>query len=161
MTWGKGREEILALLNSSPPELERVGQNLAHAERLLGEAENHVRGCGLLLDVDPPGAAQLAYDATRKACEALLAAQGLRSTRQGGHIAVADAARAQFNGPKGMLIFAKVNQLRRERAGTQYPREDTPTVTTADASAALETARAVVEAARKLLDSGKLTPFDL
>lgn len=161
MTWEKGSEEVLGLLNSSPPELERVDPNLDHAERLLGEAEIHIRGCDQLLSVDPPGTAQLAYDATRKACEALLAVQGLRSTRSGGHIAVADAARAQFNGPKGMAIFAKVNQLRRERASTQYPREDTPTVTTADAAVTLEVSRSVVEAARKLLDSGKLTPFGL
>lgn len=161
MTWEKGSAEIFRLLDSSPPELERVGQNLAHAERLLGEAETHIRGCELILAVDQPGTAQLAYDATRKACEALLAAQGLRSTRSGGHIAVADAARAQFNGPKGMQIFAKVNQLRRERASTQYPREDTPTVSPADAGETLEVARAVVAAARKLIDSGTLTSFNL
>ncbi len=161
MTWEKGSEEMLRMLDATPPELERVSPNLDHAERLLGEAERHILACAQILSIDPPGTAQLAYDATRKACEALLATQGLRSTRSGGHIAVADAARAQFNGPNGMKIFARVNQLRRERANTQYPEEDTPTVTVDDADATLGIAKEVVAAARMLVDSENLTPFAL
>jgi hypothetical protein len=74
----------------------------------------HLISAEQLADDDPAGAFQMAYDASRTACSALLAAQGLRATSRGGHIAVRDVALAQFGhgshgrqgptGPAGFLI---------------------------------------------------------
>ena len=147
------------MLGEEPPELEHITPNSAHAQRLVGEAEGHVVSARAIQDSDPPGAFQLAYDAARKSCEGLLAEQGLRSTQAGGHVAVADAVRAQFNGPGGVRVFGELHGLRRRRAGTQYPQHTTPPITVDDAAALTDEAEEIVQAARTLLDSSGLTPF--
>jgi hypothetical protein len=53
------------------------------AGRLLDEAERHLASARTVADDDPAGSYQLAHDAARKACAALLAAQGLRATPAG------------------------------------------------------------------------------
>jgi hypothetical protein len=60
----------------------------------------------------------MAYDAARKAATALLTHQGLRPTTAGGHIAVAEAVRAQFPGVPGL---ASLDRLRRRRNQADYP----------------------------------------
>lgn len=57
-------------------------------------------------------------------------------------------------------MFGRLNRLRRRRNATEYPDADSPTVTEDDARQALATARDTVDAARKLIDSGRLEPFD-
>ncbi|MFJ5292462.1 hypothetical protein [Streptomyces sp. NPDC088348] len=46
----------------------------------------------------------LIYDAARKALAAALENQGLRATSRGGHIAIRDAALAQFEPPLGKIL---------------------------------------------------------
>jgi len=50
--------------------------------------------------------------------------------------------------------------LRRRRNRTEYPDLDSPGVNEDDARQALDTASAVVDAAKRLTASGRLDPFD-
>lgn len=157
MSWERGRGRIEELLAAG--ELERAAPNEQHARRLLAEAAAHLEAVARVVDVDPSGALQLAYDAARKAAFALLAVQGLRSTTKGGHIAVQDAVVAQFGGPEGMGAFARLGRMRRQRHAAEYPTESTPSVTRRDADEVERDARALVDAAGRLLDSQRLSTF--
>lgn len=158
MTWERGRTDIERLIADG--ELERVTPSDEVASRLLADADAHIALASKGLEDDPAGALQLSYDAARKACAALLAVQGLRATTRGGHIAVIDAVKAQFNDRGGMEIFGRLHQLRRRRNRTEYPDLDSPGVNEEDARQALETARGAVDAAKRLIDSGRLDPFE-
>lgn len=158
MSWERGRTEVERLLADG--ELEHVTPSPDVARRLLENAEAHSGLAERGVDDDPAGALQLSYDAARKASAALLAVQGLRSTTRGGHIAIVDAVRAQFNDRGGIEVFGRLNRLRRRRNTTEYPDAHSPTVTEDDARQALTTAREVVDAAKKLIDSGRLEPFE-
>lgn len=158
MSWERGRAEIEKLLEDG--ELQRVTPYDEVATRLLADADAHIGLATKGVEDDPAGALQLAYDAARKASMALLAAQGLRSTTKGGHIAVVDAVRAQFNDRGGLATFGKINRLRRRRNETEYPEVDSPGVMTDEASSAIATAREVLDGATALLASGKVEPFD-
>jgi HEPN domain-containing protein len=158
MSWERGRGDIERLIADG--ELERVAPSDEVAARLVADAEAHITLAARGIEDDPAGALQLSYDASRKASAALLAVQGLRATTRGGHIAVIDAVRAQFNDRGGIEIFSRLHTLRRRRNRTEYPDLDSPGVNEDDARQALETARAVVDAAKKLLASGRLDPFD-
>lgn len=158
MSWERGRAEIERLLADG--ELERVTPSDEVARRLLADAAAHIRLAGTGVRDDPAGALQLSYDAARKAAAALLAVQGLRATTRGGHIAVLDAVRAQFDDRGGIDVFGRLGRLRRRRNATEYPDPDSPTVTADEAARALETARTTVDAANGLLDSGRLDPFE-
>lgn len=157
MTWERGRADIERLIADN--ELERVTPSDDVAARLVADAEAHVALAAKGIEDDPAGALQLSYDASRKASAALLAVQGLRATTRGGHIAVIDAVKAQFNDRGGMEIFGRLHALRRRRNRTEYPDLDSPGVNEDDARQALDTAREVVAAATKLLASGRLDPF--
>lgn len=157
MTWERGRADVERLLRDG--ELERVAPSEAVAARLLANAKAHINLATKGVEEDPAGALQLSYDAARKASAALLAIQGLRSTTRSGHIVI-DAVRAQFNDRGGMEVFGKLNRLRRRRNTTEYPDLDSPTVTDDDAGQALATARETMEAARRLIESGSLDPFE-
>ena len=141
-------------------ELERVRPSVEVATRLLADAGAHVSLASKGTEEDPAGALQLCYDAARKAATALLAAQGLRATTRGGHIAVIDAVRAQFNDEGGIAIFGRLHALRRRRNRTEYPDDESPGANDDDARRALDTARTVLQAAERLLGSGRLEIFD-
>lgn len=158
MSWKRGGPEIERLLRDG--ELERVTPSEDVAARLVATAEAHVHLASKGVEDDPAGALQLGYDAARKASAALLAVQGLRSTTRGGHIAVIDAVRAQFNDRGGMAVFGKLNRLRRRRNTTEYPEVDSPSVTEDDARQALAIARDTVAAAKSLIGSARLGPFE-
>lgn len=157
MSWERGRDEVERFLAGG--ELERVPPSAALAARLIDDAGAHLVLASKGSADDPAGALQLCYDAARKACAALLAAQGLRVTTRGGHVALIDAVKAQFNDRGGMEVFGRLHALRRRRNRTEYPDINAPGVTQEDALQALQTARAVVDAARRLLDSGRLDAF--
>lgn len=157
MTWVRGRDEVQRLIDDGEVEIVEASTDVAN--RLLRDAEAHVRLASLGLDGDPAGALQLSYDAARKASAALLAVQGLRATTRGGHIAVIDAVRAQFNDRGGLPVFGQINRLRRRRNDTEYPSPTTPGVTTDEATQALGIAREVIDGAKKLLEAGRLDEF--
>jgi hypothetical protein len=120
MTWERGRKDIERLIADG--ELERVTPSDEVATRLLADANAHIALASKGIEDDPAGALQLSYDAARKASAALLAVQGLRATTRGGHIAVIDAVKAQFNDRGGMEIFGRLHPLRRRRNRTRVPR---------------------------------------
>lgn len=152
MTWQTGRSEIDGMLAKG--ELERVTPSEDLAERFFDEAHRHLASASAIKASDPTGSYQLAYDAARKACAALLVVQGLRATSAGGHIAVQDMVRAQFRG-----VFAQFPTLRRVRKQSEYPDVTTPTTTGDDASFAIDTAADMLNSARRLVESGRLGPY--
>jgi hypothetical protein len=127
VTWERGRERVGELLARG--ELEAVTASQVLAGRLVTEAEKHLAAAAQIAAMDEAGAYQLAYDAARKACAALLAQQGLRATTKGGHIAVQDTVDAQFGGKGGMASFGSISRMRRKRAASEYPDMSTPTTT--------------------------------
>ena len=155
--WNRGRSTILALLERG--ELSLVEPSVELATRLLEVAGAHLKLAGSGLEVDTVGSLQLSYDAARKAASALLIAQGLRGTSRGGHIAVLDAVRAQFNDRGGIAVFGELDHLRRQRNANEYPSHGDESVTLNEARAALEIAGEVVSSARALLDSERLSRF--
>ena len=157
MSWERGRAEVERLIADG--ELEQVAPSADVAGRLLADATAHVNFASRGVEDDPAGALQLSYDAARKAAAALLAVQGLRATTRGGHIAVIESVRAQFNDRGGMEVFGRLNALRRRRNRTEYPDEDSFGVDEDDARHALKTARAVIDATERVLDSGSLDAF--
>ena len=152
MTWQRGKPEVEGLIDQG--DIEQVLPSDPLAERLLSEAQRHLAAAGDIVDRDPTGSFQLVYDASRKACSALLAVQGLRATTRGGHIAVEDVVRAQFDGD-----FHHFQRLRRRRRDSEYPEVDSPTTTVDDARDASATAAKILGAARRLIDSGQLDRF--
>ena len=157
MSWQRGHAEVQRLIADG--ELEQVAPSAEVASRLVADAGAHVRLASKGTSDDPAGALQLSYDAARKAAAALLAIQGLRATTRGGHIAVIDAVRAQFNDRGGMEAFGRLHAMRRRRNRSEYPDEHSPGVDEQDAQQALNTAQAVIDAAKRLLDSGRLDIF--
>ena len=158
MSWERGRSTVERLLASG--ELQQVTPSPATADRLMADATAHVGLASKGITEDPSGALQLSYDAVRKAAAALLIMQGLRATIQGGHVAVIDAVRAQFNDRGGMAVFGRLHMLRRRRNRTEYPEAESPSVNPGDAQHALETAENVLNAARRLLTSDRLNAFE-
>ncbi len=157
MSWNRGQAEVERLLADGEPD--RVPPSPKVANRLVADTDAHIRLAAMGVADDPAGALQLAYDAARKAAVALLAVQGLRATTRGGHIAVIDAISAQFNDRGGMEVFGRLHAMRRRRNRTEYPDEDSPGVNEQDAHHALNTAQAVLDAAKRLLASERLDVF--
>jgi hypothetical protein len=147
-----GKVEIRSLLNDG--DLDRVAPSVELANRLLSEAQANLASAQTVHAIDPGGALQLAYDSARKAATSLLAAQGLRATTAGGHVAVQRAVRAQFGSP-----FDRFGRMRRRRHQQEYPTLDSPTATKNDAAEMIDFARDAIEAAQAILASGKLRPW--
>ena len=120
------------------------------AARLMADAHAHLKAAEAVVDIDPAGCLQVAYDAARKAAGALLAVQGLRATNGGGHIAVQEAARACSP------AFAPFARMRRRRHDSESPGPGTPTIVGADAVEGIRQASEMVWAAADLLASGKV-----
>lgn len=157
MSWERGRATVEQLLDNG--ELDLVNASSDLAGRLMDDAARHIASARLVAATDPNGAYQLAYDAARKACSALLAAQGLRATTRGGHVAVQEVVRDQFNGKDGVPAFKAFPRLRRTRAANEYPDVDTPTTTVEDVADAINAASAIEAAARQILGTGRLDRF--
>jgi hypothetical protein len=109
----------------------------------------HLRSAATLADVD----VELAYDAlhaaNRKALTAVLLTQGLRPTRDGGHVAVYEAARAQLDPPLGSTL-APYHRIRRARNAGDYL--DELPATGDDVRADLPLCEAIVDIADRVLD---------
>jgi hypothetical protein len=142
--WVKGARDVEAFLTAR--RLQRVRGAQANGEALMVRARTSLASAGLLLDSDPNGAYILAYDAARQACTALLAAQGLRPTNQGGHYIVEEALKAQFGAD-----FRLFGTLRRRRHELEYPQAPDETAERTEAEFAVATAEALVAAAGRLL----------
>ena len=148
MSWAPGRDTIVAMLDRRELEIVTASMDLANA--LLAQAEEAIDTAS---DAASSGRWYSAYanlwDGVRKALSSLLQAQGLRPTRAGGHVAVEQAALAQFAGSMGALL-RPVPRMRSTRNDTEYPDPDTqiePDVVLAD----LDKARDIVQACGKVL----------
>ncbi len=145
--WETGASDILAMIASG--DLELVTPSSTNAERLLVEAHRHLRSANALAEDDPSGAYDLLYSAARKSLAAVLAAQGLRATSRGGHIAVQAAIGHQLG--RSSSVIKPFGRLRRTRNEADYPRLDSPAVTSSDTAEDVIKAQAIVEAMQKLL----------
>lgn len=154
MKWEQGREKIDGLL--SQHEVQRVNPSREHADRLIGQARQHLKSALSLKNGDPEGAYALVYDAARKALAAELVNQGLRATSKGGHIATYQAVRAQLDPPLGGKIVP-FDRMRRMRRDAEYPPADIPGLTSDDVAEDCEKARAIVELVEQILD--EMSPY--
>lgn len=157
MTWQRGCDDIDRLLAAG--ELEQVTPSPDVADRLLADAEAHIGLAAHGTDSDPAGALQLSYDAARKAAAALLATQGLRATTRGGHIAVLEAARAQFNDKGGVAVFGQINRVRRRRHDSEYPLGGHPGHHRSGRDTSPDHRPGRLDAARAIIATGKLGLF--
>ena len=156
MSWETGSERIRELINAG--ELGQVPADTGLARRMLADATRHLATAAAAGSAgDLPGAYQLAYDALRKSAASLLEAQGLRATSRGGHIAVQDAATAQFG--SSISALRSFSRLRRARNSFEYPSAETPGPSGDDVEDAIRVAREVNDAAAKILESEILSPW--
>lgn len=149
MSLEQGKETIEDLLARG--ELQSVSPDVELAHRLLEAARRHLVSASDIQINDPEGAYAALYDAARKACAALLQAQGLRPTSRGGHIAVREAVLAQFSALTGGHVLRPFDRLRRRRNEMEYPSGES-TVDNEEVSEALNRAEQMVEFAEKLVD---------
>lgn len=153
--WRKGEAVVQKLLEDR--HLERVTADEEAANGLALIARHHIDSGRSIADADLEGAFALAYDAARKAATSLLAAQGLRPTTSGGHLAVVYAIEAQFPDVPGL---ASLDRLRRRRNETEYPDSRRASFLTGDeVDDALARAGEAVASADRLLASGRLGVF--
>jgi hypothetical protein len=156
MTWQPGYDKISELLDTS--ELERVAADLAVARLLLNDAGLHLTTAAIASrSGDLSGGYQLAYDALRKSAASLLAAQGLRATSRGGHIAVQEAVAAQFG--TTVRAFKSFSRIRRARNSFEYPSTIAPGPTAEDLTDAIATATQAHIAATTILEQNLLTSW--
>lgn len=144
MTWQKGRDEVQRLLAAGS--LEPVSGAAADGTSLLESAGHLLESAAREASANPEASYVLAYDAARKSCAALLAQQGLRTKSSGHHVTTELVVRAQFGGP-----FDAFAALRRRRSEVEYPRYSGDVVTELEAFDAITKARAIHDAAAKLL----------
>lgn len=142
--WKRGEAEVEALVADG--DVQKLTGDAASGERLLEKAAVTLETARSAIERDPDSAFVLAYDASRQALTALLAHQGLRPTTKGGHYAVEQAVRAQF-GPG----FRQFGALRRRRNELEYPERPGDDATLDEARQAVESAEAIMSAAKDLL----------
>jgi hypothetical protein len=156
MTWQPGRARIAELVQAR--ELEQVTADPAVAQLLLDDAERHlttaITACAA---GDLSGGYQLAYDALRKSAASLLAAQGLRATSRGGHIALQEAVVAQFG--TTVRAFRSFGRIRRARNTFEYPSTITPGPAAEDVNDAIATATQARNAAITIVQQNLLTTW--
>jgi HEPN domain len=156
VTWQPGRERIGQLLHAG--ELEQVTADQPMAQLLLDDAGRHLATAATALSSgDLSGAYQLAYDALRKSAASLLAAQGLRATSRGGHIAVQEAVLAQFGST--IRAFRSFGRIRRARNSFEYPSTVTPGPSADDVTDAIAAATQSRQAAMTILEQDLLTAW--
>lgn len=144
-SWKHGHNTIADLIQRG--HLERITGDAANGNYLLEQARRRLAGAHAAHPADHVGAFELAYDSTRQALTALLAQQGLRPRTEGGHIAVATAATAQFG--QGFRAF---NRMRRIRNQLEYPRSPADLeLEQADTRQALADATDTISAVEQLL----------
>ena len=154
MSWETGSDRVQELIDAG--QIGQIPPDGELARRMLADAGRHLDTAAAAESTgDLPGAYQLAYDALRKSAASLLEAQGLRATSRGGHIAVQDAAIAQFG--SSIRALRSFSRLRRARNSFEYPSTETPGPSEDDVTDAIRVAREVNEAADKILESGILS----
>jgi hypothetical protein len=137
--WQVGEADVEKMLTAR--EVQIVRGHAADGLPGLARARQTLTSARSLLEADPTNAFVLTYDATRLACTALLAHQGLRPTTGGGHVAVERAVRAQFG-----ASFALYGRLRRRRNEAEYPTHPDESVRADEGVEALDIAATLTDA---------------
>lgn len=150
MRWEEGRQTVERLINDG--ELQQITADLEGARALLQSAHRHLTSAATIRQTDLEGAYAALYDAARKACAALLEAQGLRATRRGGHVALRDAVFAQFADLSGGAVVQRFDRMRRRRNDIEYPSADSG-IDLAEVDEALARSTEIVDFAEKLIDN--------
>jgi hypothetical protein len=144
MRWARGEAVIDRLIDER--RLQRVSGAQADGAAMLARAHRTLETAQTIAVDDPDSAYVLAYDATRQACTALLAHQGLRPTTHGGRYAVEEAVRAQFG-----EAFRAVGTLRRRRDELEYPTYPGDGAEPDEAAEAIGLTRQIIDSAEQIL----------
>ena len=144
MRWSRGAAVIERLIDER--RLQKVSGAQADGAAMLARAHRTVETAQTIAVDDPDSSYVLAYDATRQACTALLAHQGLRPTTHGGHYAVEEAVRAQFG-----EAFRAVGTLRRRRNELEYPMYPGDEAELEEAAEAIRLTRQIIDSAERIL----------
>lgn len=108
----------------SEKSLERLPASPDVCRHLLDQSGNHLRTAAAGADGgDPEGAFQLAYDACRKTCLALVLATGLRPKGNAAHAVTFEAAAAIADNFGARLQVVAAADLRFVRHGAEYRAE--------------------------------------
>ena len=125
MTWQPGRDQITELVAARELRQVAVPTGRWRSCSLMTLAATLASAAAASASGDLSGAYLLAYDALRKSAASLLAVQGLRATSRGGHIAIQEAAVAQFGST--VRVFRSFG-IRRARNGFGLPATPRPTL---------------------------------
>ena len=152
--WEKGERTVQYLVEKGRLESFEADDFGAQAAALIGRATLRVdtTAATALEGGDVDGAYVAAYDAYRMAAEALLAQQGLRAAGgDGSHMTVEDAVSAQFGTDIPAFVKPTFERLRRTRHSAQYFDPNAAPITKADASWAIDKAKAALAGAKAML----------
>jgi hypothetical protein len=152
--WEKGERTVQYLVEKGRLESFEAKELDAQAAALIGRAALRVdtTASAALDGGDIDGAYVAAYDAYRMAAESLLARQGLRASGgDGSHMTVEDAVSAQFAGDIHAFAKPTFERFRRTRHSAQYFDPNAAPITKADASWAIEKAKAALSGVTALL----------
>lgn len=122
--------------------LTRISRDRRLINQLLEHARLHIESAELLVGSDDSIAAfQIAYDAVRKLCAALLVHHGLRTTSRGGHHALFECVSELSEELEEYLADLEV--LRRQRNAYEYPTIASQAPSASQIQHAVATARAI------------------
>lgn len=150
--WALGSAKVEQLIASGS--IQRLARADSGTQALIERAHQLIRSAESLAKDDPVTAYVVAYDGARHSGAALLAAQCLRATAAGGHVALEKVISAQFGGN-----FTKFGALRRRRHELDYPVSDEDFADLDEAMRAISTANQIVNDAQTILRTGQLTTF--
>jgi len=150
--WPHGRAEVEALLRGR--RLEQVPPSTDNARALITKARQHLVTAEAVAPTDPDIGMDALHNANRKALEAVLLDQGLRTTRDGGHTAPYEAAKAQLRttartARPELFVYEVVRRLRH---GADYASYELR-LAASDVADNLEDSRALVEICARLVGS--------
>lgn len=150
--WPHGRAEVEALLRGR--RLEQVPPSTDNARALITKARQHLVTAEAVAPTDPDIGMDALHNANRKALEAVLLDQGLRTTRDGGHTAPYEAAKAQLRttartARPELFVYEVVRRLRH---GADYASYELR-LAARDVADNLEDSRALVEICARLVGS--------
>lgn len=100
--------------------LEHVEANRKAAESMIASARRCASSAAVLVDSDPDSAIALAWDAVRKGISAVMAAEGVRPTKSGGHQAVLVYMEARLGDVIASPLRSTLWELRSLRNATEY-----------------------------------------
>ena len=118
-------EESIRLANKylSKKLIEEIKIDMDQGQKLIAQAENHLRSAKSAFKDDKEGAYILLYDAARKGLISILYLQGIRPTAFGGHSIILDVLTPQCTQSE-LKIIKPFNRLRKVRNSVEYPKTD-------------------------------------